>query len=150
MSIGPIGFSEPQQHQGRRRARIERQEAKNYLAQLKIESVALKLCADYNFALMANDMAKNCEDPRARASWAKIVADITRLGKRDKSETAGNQPAININILMDPDRAARILANLEHDPIEMSPRMRRKLGMDKAVLGDASPIDLPIDDDDRA
>lgn len=133
MSIAPIGLHEVPKV-GRIRSRSLRQEARNYSEQLKIESQALKLCADNGFVEMAYDMASNaksCPDLRARVAWGKIVADITRLGKRDKAETGAQQPSININILLDPDRATRILANLADDPIEMTPRMQRKLGLDQ-------------------
>lgn len=101
-----IGFSDPavtgitKNYVNRWIARAERRKARNYEMQLSIEAQALTLARDKGFAGSVYRDYKRCPDLRAKASFAKVLAEIARLGKREpeKAETA-QQTNIQINIV---------------------------------------------------
>lgn len=54
---------------------------------------------------------KACEDVRSKVRYAALIAEVMRLGKRETAAQS-TQNNVQINVLMDPERAKAVLRNL--------------------------------------
>lgn len=92
---------------------IQRANARIYREQLKKEGLAHKLATDKGFIDQIYRDYESYDDPRARATMAKIIAECLRLGKREPaSQIQAQQTTNNLSITMSEEQARAILRQL--------------------------------------
>lgn len=101
LASDPIGMGQ-QPDIYRLRSREERHKARNTLAQVKLEGKMLDEMANDDWIAYVYQQSRTCPDERARVTWAKVAAEIARLGKREPvaaSQQVNTGNVINVTVI---------------------------------------------------